>query len=239
MFSPSSTLQRPPNSRQQLWRYLSGERLLDLLRSEELFFAHLPVLEDQHEGALTRRSFEHMVNWFQRHNRSSVDQAYEEAVEYQSHREEFCVNCWHMNSHESYLMWKAYASRGYAVRTTFERLQASLDASEAAITGGVVEYVDFSRDLTPVGNVFNHVATKDMPYQGESEFRLVHWAVDPLNVKFQRNGNGVRVRVNLPMLIASVVRSPYYEPIEPQLEELLQRRGVQIESSSVKVAPQR
>jgi hypothetical protein len=211
--------------------------LLDLLRLEELFFAHLPILEDQHEGVLTRRSFEHMVNWFQHHNRASAQQAYQEAVKYQSHREDFCVNCWHMNSHESYLMWKAYASRGYAVRTTFERLQASLDASEASITGGVVEYVDFARDLTPVGNVFNHVATKDLPYQDEREFRLVHWAVDPLNVNYQRNGKGIRVRVNVPMLIASVVRSPYYEPIEPQLEELLQKHGVNLESSMVKAAP--
>lgn len=239
MFSPSSSLRRPSNSRQPLWRYLSGERLLDLLRSEELFFAYLPILEDQHEGALTRRSFEHMVNWFQHHNRSSGQQAIEEAVKYQSHREDFCVNCWHMNSHESYLMWKAYASRGYAVRTTFERIQASLDASEAAITGGVVEYVDFTRDLTPVGNVFNHVATKDLPYQDEREFRLVHWAVNPLNVKAQCSGKGVRVRVNLPMLIASVVRSPYYEPIEPQLEELLLKHRVQLESSLVKVAQPR
>ena len=209
-----------------------------MLQSEELFFVHLPILEDKHEGALTRRSFEHMVNWFQHHNRSSAQQAYEEAVKYQSHREDFCVNCWHMNSHESYLMWKAYASRGFAVRTTFERLQASLDPSKAAITGGVVDYVDFTRDLTPVGNVFNHVATKDLPYQDEREFRLLHWAVDPLNANFQRSGKGVRVRVNLPMLIASVVRSPYYEPIEPQLEELLQKHGIQLESSLVKVASQ-
>ena len=213
--------------------------MLDLLRSEELFFAHLPILEDQHEGALTRRSFEHMVKWFEHHNRSSNQQAFEEAVKYQSHRENFYVNCWQMNSHESYLMWKAYASRGYAVRTTFERLQASLDASEDAISGGVVEYVDFTRDLTPVGNVFNHVATKDLPYQDEREFRLVHWAVDPLNVNSQRTGKGVRVRVNLPMLIASIVRSPYYEPIDSELEDLLQKRGVQLESSLVKVAPPR
>lgn len=237
MFNPSSTLQRPSNSRQPLWRYLTANRLLHLLSSESLFFAHLPILEDQHEGALTRRSFEHMVNWFQHHNRCSAQQAYEEAVRYQSHREDFCVNCWHMNSHESYLMWKAYGNRGYAVRTTFERLQASLDESDAAITGGVVEYVDFARDLTPVGNVFNHVATKDLPYQDEREFRLVHWAVDPINVNFRRIGKGLLVRVNLRMLIASVVRSPYHEPMDLQLEELLQKHGVQIESSVVKVAP--
>lgn len=238
MFQPSSTLRRPANSRQPLWRYLSAERLLDLLETEELFFAHLPILEDQHEGALTRRSFDHMVTWFQLHNRFSREQAHEEATKYQSQRDEFCVNCWHMNSHESYLMWKAYASRGYAIRTSFERLQACLDASGAVVTGGEVDYVDFARDLTPAGNVFNHVATKDLPYTDEREFRLVHWAVDPLNANHQRGEKGIRIRVDVPMLIVSVVPSPYHEPKDYRIEKLLQKHNVDLESSVVKVARQ-
>ena len=235
MYTASSTLRRPNSSLQPLWRYLSADRLHDLLRTEELYFAHLSVLEDRHEGALTRRSFEHMANWFQNQNRSTRAAAYEEAEKYQSYRGTFSVNCWHMNRHESYLMWKAYASRGYAIRTTFERVQAALDATPAAITGGEVEYVDFERDFTPVGNIFNHVATKDLPYTDECEFRLVFWSTNPSNADYPRTDRGVRIRVDPKMLIGSVVRSPYNDPLGPGTEQLLMKYGIPLEASAVKI----
>lgn len=233
MYEPSRVLVRPDNTRQTYWRYLSAPRLLDLLVTGELYFAHLPVLEDQNEGALTARSSEHLANWFQHHNKSSRIVAYQEVEKYQEHRKDFYVNCWHMNLHESYLMWKAYADRGFAIRTTFERLQAALDASPSVVTGGVVQYVNFARDFTPVGNVFNHVATKDLPYQDEREFRLVFWDIDPRNAEHPKLPGGVRIPVKVDMLIQSVVRSPYAPPIDPELERLMQHHGIPLHSSTV------
>jgi hypothetical protein len=60
--------------------------------------------------------------------------------------EKFFVNCWHMNDAESYLMWKAYADRGYAIQTTFERVQASFEGFNGEIDGRCVEYMDYSRE---------------------------------------------------------------------------------------------
>ncbi len=237
MYETSSTLRRPTRSLQSLWRYLAGDRLCDLLATQELFFTHLPVLEDQFEGSLTRRSAEHVANWFQSQNRSTRASAYDEVATYQKQRENFFVNCWHMNNHESYLMWKAYGDRGYAIQTTFERLQASFETLTPAITGGVVDYVDFNRDTTAVGNVFNHVATKDMPYCDEREFRLVFWALDPRNSDYCRQQSGVRIPVNVRLLVEAVVRSPYAAPLEPRLEELLERHGIPLTTSAISVKP--
>jgi hypothetical protein len=233
MYEASPKLVRPQNSLQPLWRYLSARRLHDLLSSDELFFAHLPALEDGYEGALTRRSREHLADWFQHQNRCSRLLAYAQVDIYQKHRENFYVNCWHMNEYESYLMWKAYAGRGFAIQTTFERLQASLDASQAVVSGGVVDYVDFARDLTPVGNVFNHVATKDMPYKDEREFRLVFWDIDQRNINQPKVQNGVRIPVQVNMLVRAVVRSPYHEPIDSEIERLLDHHGLTITTSVV------
>lgn len=233
MFDPSSTLVAPKNTLQRMWRYLSSRRLQDLLETQELFFAHLPALEDAREGALTARSREHLANWFQHQNRSSRAQAYAEVDEYQTAQRYFHVNCWHMNDHESYLMWKAYANRGFAIQTTFERLQTSLHESPAVVTGGVVDYVDFERDLTPVGNVFNHVATKDMPYRDEREFRLVFWDVEPRNANYAKAEGGVRVKVDIKMLVQGIVRSPYPEPMTPELERLIEDNGFSFGSSVV------
>ncbi|MFA5914561.1 MAG: hypothetical protein WCV99_16395 [Sterolibacterium sp.] len=233
MYEQSSTLVGPGNTLQVLWRYLSAERLLDLLQSGELFFSHLPTLDDAKEGALTNRSREHLASWFQHQNRASRLQAYAEVDEYQKSQRFFYVNCWHMNDHESYLMWKAYADRGFAIQTTFERLTGALDATRSVVTGGVVDYVDFERDLTLVGNVFNHVATKDMPYRDEREFRLVFWDVDPRNQGFRKAPNGVRIPVDVQMLVRTIVRSPYPESLNPELERLIEHHKLSYNSSSV------
>jgi hypothetical protein len=238
MYEASSTLNRPERSPQPLWRYMSSNRLKELLATEEIFFAHLPILEDLKEGSLTARSKEHLTDWFQHHNKSTRLIAMREVEKYQENRSNFYINCWHMNDHESYLMWKAYAGRGFAIQTTFERLQASLDAAEAPITGGVVSYVDFSRDFTPVGNVFNHVGTKDMPYRDEREFRLVFWDLDPRNASYPKLSKGVRIKVNVKMLVRSIVRSPYNEPLDRELEQLMEEKGIDLRTSLVSAAPQ-
>lgn len=233
MFEASSTLVRPSRSLQTLWRYLSAERLLDLLTNKELFFAHLPYLEDAREGVLTSRTREHLAKWFQAQDRSSLSQAYAQVDEYQSAQRFFYVNCWHMNDHESYLMWKAYGCRGFAIETTFERLQASLNNSDCIVTGGVVNYFDYQRDLTAVGNVFNHVATKDMPYRDEREYRLVFWDVEPRNENYPKLANGIRIKVDVKMLVRNIVQSPYSGTVSHDLERALEENLLSLRSSIV------
>ena len=140
-----------------------------------------------------------------------------------------------MNSTESYLMWKVYADRGFAVRTTFERVQASFEPFAGAITGGVVNYIDFERDITPLGNVFNHIVTKDLPYQDEREFRLLFWRPDPRNQAIERDEKGVRVRVDLRMLIESIYVNPIEKSVPPELLQLLDRKGIKSSISLIKV----
>lgn len=212
---------------------MSAARLRDLLKTGELFLTNLPALEDQYEGALTTRAREGLTNWFQLQNKSSRAAAYAEADKYQENRKDFYVNCWHMNENESYLMWKAYGDRGYAVHTTFERVQCAFETSNTAITGGVVQYVDFDRDLTPVGNVFNHVATKDTPYTDEREFRLVFWGVSSQNADIPKLANGVRVPVNVKMLVRTIVSSPFAAPMDAELERLIETHDIDLERSRV------
>ena len=115
-----------PHSLQPLWRYFKYEHLMDLLDSEELFFAHLHGLSDGLEGSLTERTRDRLFKWsYGRYNDATL--ARQEVEYYENHRNAFFVNCWHMNDAESYLMWKVYGDRGFAIRTTFERVQISFD----------------------------------------------------------------------------------------------------------------
>jgi hypothetical protein len=236
MFESSSSLTVPEYSSQKMWRYLSARRLQDLLATQELFFAHIPTLDDTKEGMLTDHTQKLFVNWYQNQHNSTLEQTYESLKQYEDHRVHSYVNCWHMNNHESYLMWKAYADRGFAIETTFERLQASLHTTPAAINGGVVNYVDFEVDTTRFGNVFNHVETKDMPYIDEREFRLLFWDIDQNNVNYEKIGNGVRIRVDIKLLIERVVRNPF-QAVNSELERLLELNGLQPAHSKVTIKP--
>lgn len=232
MYETYQALTKPRNSRQSLWRYFPYDRLRDLLISEELFFTHLPRFSDGREGLLTTRTRQHLFDWYVNQG-SEATMAWREVDEYEKLHAQFYVSCWHMNHRESYLMWRAYADSGFAVQTTFERVQASFDNFTGTISGGVVEYVDFERDITPLGNVFNHAITKDLPYADEREFRLVFWQPDPRNKNIVLEPKGARVRVDLQMLIERVYINPFAPTVPPELDALLQQKGIKCASSFI------
>jgi len=234
MFERHSVLRYPRNTRQSLWRYFPADRLLDLIKSEELYFTHVPAFSDGFEGLLTVRTRDELASWFKRQNRSDDQSAWQEVEKYEEAQKEFYASCWHMNDCESHLMWKAYAERGFAVRTTFERVQASFESFSGSVTGGVVDYVDFNRDRTQVGNVFNLVMTKDRPYTDEREFRLLLWTLDPKNVDFPRQVTGMRVPVDVRMLVERVFVNPLEPNVPGELLAELERHKIPVDSSSLK-----
>ncbi len=223
MYHTPRVLERPRNSLQPLWRYLRYERLMDLLDTEELFFAHLLGLSDGFEGSITGRTRDRLFHWFYSQS-EDVALARQDVEDYENHSNAFFVNCWHMNDGESYLMWKAYGERGFAIRTTFERVQISFDRFVGEVNGGVVEYIDFAREATRIGNVFTPVVKKDSPYRDEREFRLLLWQPNKANQWIDVSAPGVRVRVDLGKLIEKIYVSPRVKKVPPELHKLLDRK---------------
>jgi hypothetical protein len=123
-------------------------------------------------------------------------------------------------------MWKVYADRGFAIRTSFERVQIAFDCFQGEINGGVVDYIDFQRERTEVGNVFSHIVQKDLPYRDEREFRLLLWQIDPANKDAHTTANGIRVRVDLRKLIDKIYVSPLVKDIPSALYELVGTRSL-------------
>ena len=121
MFEQQSVLRYPTEDTQALWRYVTSERLLDLLTSEELYLTHVLAFSDGLEGSLTNRTRDRLLTWFKTQIKVDEASAQELVRRYKEAQEDFYVSCWHMNDVESYLMWKAYAERGFALRTTYKR----------------------------------------------------------------------------------------------------------------------
>jgi len=198
----------PLQPRQALWRYFSAKRLIDLLTTGELFFSALSGMSDGLEGALPPATRERLFRESIQRG-ESAESALLSLESFERHRDQFCVNCWSMNDSESYLMWEAYTARGcgFAIETTHERLAAALERFEGLIEGDVISYVAHNSEslmLPQIGNIYTAITHKDLAYRDEREFRLIYWTKDPKNAAVPVLGKGVRVAVDLDMLVSRI-----------------------------------
>ncbi len=191
-------------------------------------------MSDQWEGLLTKRTRNLIFAHFYRQY-GSIEAANYEIADYEKHREEFYINCWHMNDAESYLMWKVYSDRGCAIETTFERLRISFDEFPGEIEGSIVEYLNFDRDEIPVGNIYNSVIRKSLPYRDEKEFRLLFWQYSVPNQQVLIGHEGINVKVDLKRLISKIWLSPQFSGSRAELDALIEERKIdcEIQSSAV------
>jgi len=135
-------------------------------------------------------------------------------------------------------MWKPYGDRGCAVQSTFERIQISFDQFEREILGGVIEYIDFSREEIPVGNVFHAVIRKDLPYRDEREFRLLFWQTGLSNQKIDAGPEGIKIKVELNKLIDDIWISPQLKKSPSEIKRLVEQKNLdcRVRSSAVREA---
>ena len=222
-----------PLPTQRVWRYLAADRLLDLLNTGELYFTNLTCFADSLEGSLTGRTRAGLADSFIAHG-SSPEQAASEVKMYEGLTRTYYANCWHMNEHESSLMWRGYANRGFAIGSTWGRLTEAVAGTPLVIYGSVVHYIDFDTVETNSGNTFDHVVMKDLPYTDEREVRLIYWNPAILNPPIKEPEKGVRVKVDLGRLIESISIDPSKPNIAPELLEKFVELGLAVQGSKLK-----
>lgn len=162
-----------------LWRYMSLDKLINLLESKTLYFSPLDIYKDSDpfEGYLPDVAakayadiygplFKEIKHFIESHssdcnlNQDSLKEARDKLFEipllmenvYEKLVKEITVNCWHQNTHESEAMWRLYSdeNKGVAIKTTVSSLIASFQEYEKPIQIGRVKYLDFNDDtLTP------------------------------------------------------------------------------------------
>jgi hypothetical protein len=228
MYRKHPLLEQPQNSRQKLWRYLKYERLLQIVDTGFLFFPHISQFSDKWEGLLTERTRESLFRT--EHARYKDASVARQAVDnYESSKDDFYIQCWHMSNHQSYLMWKVYADRGCAIQTNYERLVASFPDDSPEVNGCVVSYIDYEKDLSPIGNVYSSVSYKDLPYKDEKEFRLLFWKISLLNQNYSVGDLGVEIAVDVDMLIDNIYINPSKDTDAKKLRASLEGKGIKCE----------
>jgi hypothetical protein len=222
MYQRHGLATEPENTRQRLWRYMEYDKLLDLLKTSELYFRSVIMLDDKWEGMLTARTKESLYKYNLSRFKNPSD-AIDATNAMEAYQGDFYVNCWHMNDHESYLMWRSYGTKGCAIQTNFERIIESISENPLEINASVIKYLDYRKDEINFGNAFFPIIHKDVPYLDEREFRLV--CRRPNLVKHDiAHGEGTRIPINLEALIENIYLRPDAEMNREKIESYLSAR---------------
>lgn len=178
-----------------IWRYMTFDKFLYLLREKKLYFNRADNFSDQSECTLTTID----MNLF-RYNK--------DAKEYwKQERKRNFINCWIECNYELALMWDTYGKNGVAISTSVGKLKESLsDDKEHDIYLSRVKYVDYdtgsSQNYGEPLNFHRIPMMKRIYFNQEKEIRLLYFKEKVTNKK------GVAVSVDINKLINRIVVYP-------------------------------
>jgi len=144
MYLPQSRTFLPPEDENAtIWRYMDFTKFCVTDRLQVLHFTRPDQFADPFEGAVPQQA---RLNLQESAQRLNYPPTFNPLAPYEQIRRLTCVNCWHVNEHESEAMWKLYlkSDEGIAIRSTHSRLIQSFDDSkDVAICVGMVQYIDY------------------------------------------------------------------------------------------------
>lgn len=189
-------------------------KFLDCLNSSSLYFARVDSFEDIFEGSVPKITAElrnKNVSSATAFNNGETPSEFWEQYG-QKAREESAINCWHMNDHESAAMWKLYlkSNEGIAIQSDYSKLFTTLNQSDLLIFIGMVKYIDYEKEMIGWDNGFIPFVHKRNSFSYENELRALIWEIaDHNSGKLNLKTGGVKVKVDLKILVENIYVSPY------------------------------
>lgn len=155
-------------------------KLLSLLLRREIYLRRVDLLPDKFEGTTPKLAREMLLQGLAAGGLTPGQ--IESMVESwggsrKPLRRTHYASCWCLQEHESEAMWRIYcgADQGVAVVLPYSRLKASLQDDESSTYIGTVTYIDYDKEIFPLGNTFNTVMHKRREFLYENEVRVVSW----------------------------------------------------------------
>jgi hypothetical protein len=233
MYKEHPVFKKPDNENVKVWRYMDFAKFVSLLERKALFFTRIDRLEDKFEGSFSKplldssgsneavKGFteEQLEQWLEQKRRQ--DSKFNKLL-----RRWTVVNCWCMSECESAAMWKLYlkSEEGVAIQSTFRRLADCFnDYKENDVWIGVLNYIDYGKDVIPVGNSLYPFIYKRKSFEHEKEIRAViskapftglyagTGDVNEIYDEFNVFAVGFEVPVDLEILVEKVYVSPTSE----------------------------
>lgn len=206
----------PDNYQQKLWRYLSFEKILDLINSQSLFFTRSDMFDDRFEGSLPLKSVKKRTEYYKYLNEAKLMSPNYDPDFWgkynQSLKKEMAINCWHMNDHESAAMWDLYlkTDEGFAIQTTFAKLRDGFSKVPISIFIGKVRYINYDSETVDINNLLSPYVHKRLSFAHENELRCLIWNAD-IESPYSLESGGVKI----PITISEVIENIYISPKSP------------------------
>ena len=208
-----------PSDSTIIWRYMELSQFLDLIVHRQIYFPNMNILTDKYEGKIPQNIITQKENELKTKGLigRDLDEEMMRFHYFTSPMPELTrINCWTMEEHESYALWKIYlkgSTSGVAIKTTVGSLKKSLENgnnldSEDIYLGKVSYSNDFDFDKL---DRFELVTTKMPYYSYEKELRLIIFD-NPISEggKARRSdGKGRYVKINVGDLIDDIYISPF------------------------------
>lgn len=188
-------------------------KFVDLLSTSSLFFCRADRFDDPFEGSVPKKHYERRVNELTMQPTFFGD----EKEMYEQYGEEFrkyvYINCWHMNDSESAALWRLYlqSHEGIAIRSSRERMTASVSSSPMSVWSVPVKYIDYENDDVPVPSNMAPYRYKRKSFEHEKELRAIIYTevTDSKGNKIRPlSEEGIKVISDLNQLIEHVTVSP-------------------------------
>ena len=208
-----------------LWKYMDFTKFANLIETSSLWFNRIDQFEDPFEGTYPQANEKLRSELYEDYQ--PPKEIYESIQS--STRENLFVSCFHQNEYESAAMWRLYAdANGVAKNTTVERLKNCFAKENRDVYMSRVEYIDFEKEFLPEGNMFYLGTHKRKSFEYEQEIRCLY--LDLANEEVQEYG--VKILVDLPMLIQQLYISPYAASyVKDTVKSYLKIHGLSIDAS--------
>lgn len=231
----------PEDLGNKVWRYLDFSKFVFMLQTGSLYFTRIDCFDDPFEGSWPRKYVDSMNEFYRSAGVVRTLETKERGVWSIARRKQMLASCWHLSDYESEAMWRLYlkTGEGIAIQSTFERLRDSLSCDERVYIGKV-KYIDYETDLFDDNNPMAAAMHKRRSFEHEREVRALIYQSHNADGTPRRFDHGLRVCVDLKVLIEKVFIAPVCPPwIKELVEGVIARYGYgfHVEQSSLGAPP--
>ena len=130
-----------PNDKDTLWRYMSFEEFVSILKTESLSYTRAYKFEDTFEGVIPQPIRDAYKRALRRHAPEAHIPGVLKIIDVW--RKHVMCNCWHQSEEESKVMWDNYGSNSdsVAIKTTMSKMKNSLSDTDFDVFIGKIKYL--------------------------------------------------------------------------------------------------
>lgn len=176
MYRPHPDITTPPDET-IVWRYMSIEKLLDLVTSQQITLASLDKFADPWEGHLPEADIQALTKSLSERISSFLSERVFDTLRHgrSGRKKTMYVNCWHRSEVESAALWSIYAGEsGVAIKSSIGSLKKSISCPWEFHIGNV-EYIDYEAKGASSGSTLSSITPaflKRKSFSHEQEVRV-------------------------------------------------------------------